>query len=265
MKKDVNINLNESIDKINNSNNSNNLNNLNKKSWEYIPDITDTTNVLEIYDENLKDNTTNYIYETNNENKDLTLNNSFKYVGSIFNTYCIIELDNKIYIIDRHAAHERLLFEKIKKCYYSEDKDTQLLAIPVIVELKKNEMDLVYENIHMFEDLGYELESFDDKSYKISGIPNDMNLNINIKEIFLDLVDELQSDTKTLRQEKEKRFLYTIACKAAVKANMKLTIEEDIALITDMMNLVNPFTCPHGRPIAYEISKYEIEKNVSRK
>jgi len=188
----------------------------------------------------------------------------YRYIGSLFDTYILIEIQDKLYIIDQHAAHERLLYEQIKEMYYSKTKETQMLLIPTLVELKNNEKEMVLRNIELFESTGFILEEFGDNMIKISGVPN-IGYDIDYAEMFKDTLDSLSSDTKTTKEERETRFVYTLACKAAVKANMKLNREEHIALIDKMVKLDRPFTCPHGRPTAYEISKYEIERRFSRK
>lgn len=189
----------------------------------------------------------------------------YKYIGQAFDTYIIIQIKDKMYIIDQHAAHERLLYEKFKENFYSKNKETQMLMIPLLIELKNNECEIVDSNIQYFENCGFILERFSNNSYKISGIPNIADLDIDYKSMFLDLVDELMGSNKTEYKDKEFRFLATLACKAAVKGNMNLTKEENIKLLDEMLKLENPFTCPHGRPTAYEISKYEIERKFGRK
>ena len=188
----------------------------------------------------------------------------YKYIGGLFDTYILIEINDKLYIIDQHAAHERLLYEQIRTRYYSKDKETQMLIIPEVVELKNSEKELLNENMSMFEKAGFVIEDFGDNAIKISGIPN-VRFDVNYQEMFTDLLDGLSGNNKTTTEEKEKRFVYTMACKAAVKGNMKLTREEHIALLDEMVKLDRPFTCPHGRPTAYEISKYEIERRFARK
>lgn len=188
----------------------------------------------------------------------------YKYIGQVFDTYIVIQIKEKMYIIDQHAAHERLLYEQIKQAYYSKDKETQILLIPILVELTTKEKEVVNANLEMFEKSGFMLEDFGDNAVKISGVPN-IGYDIEYKSMFKDIIDELLGAYKTEKSEKEFRFIATLACKAAVKGNMKLNREEQIALIDDMVKLDNPFTCPHGRPTAYEISKYEIERKFLRK
>lgn len=188
----------------------------------------------------------------------------YTYVGHIFNTYIIIQMDNKMYLIDQHAAHERYLFEQIKKSYYSKDKETQMLLIPILVELTSKEKNIVDENKEMFEKSGFIIDDFGENTVKICGVPN-IGYEIEYQSMFKDLIDELLGTSKTDKDEKEFRFLATVACKAAVKGNMNLDVKEQLRLVDNMMNLENPYTCPHGRPTAFEMSRYEIERKFFRK
>ena len=169
-----------------------------------------------------------------------------------------------MYVIDQHAAHERLLFEEFKESYYSTDRNIQMMLIPTLVELTPKEKNIVVENMSMFEKAGFILEEFDEKTIKISGVPN-IGYNIDYTGMFKDIIDEILGVIKTEKEEKEHRFLATLACKAAVKGNMKLDVQEQINLIDKMVKLENPFTCPHGRPTAFEMSRYEIERKFLRK
>jgi len=188
----------------------------------------------------------------------------YTYIGQVFNTYIVIQIAEKMYIIDQHAAHERLLYEQIKDAYYAKDRESQILLMPILVELTAKEKNIVDENIEMFEKAGFMIEEFGENTIKISGVPN-IGYEIEYKSMFKDIIDDLLGATKTEQKEKEFRFIATLACKAAVKGRMKLDREEQITLIDNMMKLENPFTCPHGRPTAYELSKYEIERRFLRK
>ena len=188
----------------------------------------------------------------------------YTYVGHIFNTYIIIQMDNKMYVIDQHAAHERYLFEQIKESYYSKDRETQMILIPILVELTSKEKNIVDENKEMFEKAGFIIDDFGENTVKISGVPN-IGYEIEYKSMFKDLIDDLLGTNKTEKEEKEFRFLATVACKAAVKGNMKLDVKEQLRLVDNMMKLENPYTCPHGRPTAFEMSRYEIERKFFRK
>ena len=125
-------------------------------------------------------------------------------------------------------------------------------------------MGIVRDNIEMFENAGFILDEFDDNTYKVAGVPN-VGYNIDHKSMFKDMITELSTTEKTERQTKEHRFLATLACKAAVKGGMKLDVEEQKRLVDNMIVLDNPFTCPHGRPTAVPMTRYEIERKFMRK
>lgn len=190
---------------------------------------------------------------------------NYKFVGIAFATYIIIEINSELYIIDQHAAHERIMYEKVKKNYYSnEEKDSQLMLVPDVITLTHKEMSIVRENEKMFERAGFIFEEFGENTLKLTGVPN-ICMELNTKQLFLDILDEIDTVAITARQEKEDKFIATIACKAAVKANMALTKQEVDSLMGKLLLLPNPFTCPHGRPTAIKMSKIDIEKKFSRR
>ena len=189
----------------------------------------------------------------------------YKIIGIVFSTYIIIEMNQEMYIIDQHAAHERVLYEKVKKNYYSNStRDSQMLLLPDIITLTHKEMDIAKENLDMFRKVGFDLEEFGENTIKLTGVPT-ICMNLDNKELFLETLDEINTVARTAKQEKEEKFIATVACKAAVKANMALTIEEVQSLIDKMLELPNPFSCPHGRPTAIKMSKYDIERKFARK
>ena len=190
---------------------------------------------------------------------------NYKFIGIAFNTYIIIEIDKEMYIIDQHAAHERILYEKVKANYYSNsEKNSQLMLLPDIITLTHKEMEVAKENMEMFRRAGFMLEEFGENTIKLTGVP-EICINLETKDMFLETLDEINSISRTAKQEIEERFIATVACKAAVKANMVLTREEVDSLIQKLLLLPNPFTCPHGRPTAIKMSKYDIERKFSRK
>ena len=189
----------------------------------------------------------------------------YKIVGIVFKTYIVIEMQDEMYIIDQHAAHERIMYERIKQNYYSGgEKESQLMLLPDIITLTHKEMDVVRENIRMFEKAGFMLEEFGDNTIKLSGVP-EICLDLETKELFLETLDEINSLGRTAKQEIEERFIATVACKAAVKANMSLDEKEVKSLMDELLKLPNPFTCPHGRPTSIKMTKYEIERKFARK
>ena len=189
----------------------------------------------------------------------------YKFIGIAFNTYIIIEMDKEMYIIDQHAAHERIMYEKVKKNYYSEGtKDSQMLLLPDIITLSHKEMEIAKDNMDMFEKAGFSLEEFGENTIKLTGVPT-VCIDIDNKELFLETLDEINAIARTAKQEKEEKFIATVACKAAVKANMVLDKAEVENLMDKLLELPNPFTCPHGRPTAIKMSKYDIERKFARK
>ena len=190
---------------------------------------------------------------------------TYKFIGIVFNTYIIIEIDKEMYILDQHAAHERILYEKVKLNYYKGNQEnTQIMLLPDVITLSHKEMQIVNENMQMFEKAGFILEEFGENTIKLSGVP-DMCIDLDTKELFLETLDEIISLGKTAKQEIEERFIATVACKAAVKANMALDEKEVKALMDKLLELPNPFTCPHGRPTSIKMTKYDIERKFSRK
>ena len=189
----------------------------------------------------------------------------YKFIGIVFNTYIIIEIDKEMYIIDQHAAHERIMYEKVKSNYYSEkSKDSQMLLLPDIITLTHKEMEIAKDNMDMFEKAGFCLEEFGENTIKLTGVPT-VCIELDNKELFLETLDEINTVARTAKQEKEEKFIATVACKAAVKANMVLNKEEVESLMDKLLALPNPFTCPHGRPTAIKMTKYDIERKFARK
>ena len=190
---------------------------------------------------------------------------NYKFIGIAFSTYIIVQINDEIYIIDQHAAHERVMYEKIKKNFYdNKEKESQLMLVPDVITLSHKEMGIAQDNKDIFEKAGFTFEEFGENTIKLTGVPN-ICMEMNTKELFLDILDEINTVARTARQEVEEKFIATIACKAAVKANMKLTEEEVDELMRQILKLPNPFTCPHGRPTAIKMSKAEIEKKFARR
>ena len=190
---------------------------------------------------------------------------AYKFIGIVFKTYIIIEIGQEMYILDQHAAHERIMYEKVKENYYSESsKDSQMLLLPDVITLTHKEMDIAKENMEMFRKAGFTLEEFGENTIKLTGVPT-VCIDLDTKELFLETLDEINTVARTAKQEKEEKFIATVACKAAVKANMALDAKEVESLMDKLLSLPNPFTCPHGRPTAIKMTKYDIERKFARK
>lgn len=189
----------------------------------------------------------------------------YKILGVAFNTYILLEIDDDIYILDQHAAHERVLYEKVKENFYrAGGKEIQMLLLPDILEVSKRDMHAIREHIDLFEQAGFAIEEFGDNTIKINGVPT-ICFEMNTKDLFMDIIDGIDITNRTNAQDIEEKFISTVACKAAVKANMKLDEREIRGLMDQLMLLENPFTCPHGRPTAMRLTKTEIEKKFSRR
>ncbi len=211
-------------------------------------------------DENMEDSNVS-MFETDSAYKKLT----YKFIGIAFNTYIILEIGDELYIMDQHAAHERIMYEKVKKNFYAEgEKASQLLLLPDIITLTHKEMDIARDNFALFRKAGFMVEEFGENTVKLSGVP-EVCIDLDTQELFKETLDEINTVARTAKQEKEEKFVATVACKAAVKANMELTKEEVDSLMNKLLELPNPFTCPHGRPTVIKMSKYEIERKFARK
>ena len=199
------------------------------------------------------------------DNEDYSKVPAYKYCGSVFLTYLIIEMGNEMYIIDQHAAHERVMYEEIKKNYYQNaEKDSQIMLLPDIITLSHKEKAIVKENVDLFRKAGFMLEEFGDNTIRLGGVPS-ICMDMDTKELFLEILDTIDTVAITAKQEKEDKFIATIACKAAVKANMALTKEEVDNLMKKLLILPNPFTCPHGRPTAIKMEKADLERKFNRR
>ena len=194
--------------------------------------------------------------------RDNTRKIEYKYLGILFRTYILIEIDNEIYMIDQHAGHERVLYEQIKENYKNHiQNNSQMMLMPEVFNLSHKEMEFVKENIQLFKDTGFDIELFGENSVKINGIP-DLEYRSKTKNIFFDILDEMISNERTSIKDVEDRFIATVACKAAVKANMDLNPQEVDKLIQNLLTLNNPYTCPHGRPTTIKLGRDFLEKRL---
>lgn len=187
-------------------------------------------------------------------------------VGQAFSTYIIFQTGEKLVILDQHAAHERIIYEKLKRKFYKGEPLAQSLAAPVVLELSHKELDFLNEHKEIFLNLGFIYEDFGNNSIVLRSIPflTYEAKDIDVRSLFLDALDTMINFDGTKYSEVADETLYQIACKAAVKANKNMSELEIRALLNDLGNIENPFTCPHGRPITVEIEKHELEKMFKR-
>ncbi|MGN0515275.1 MAG: DNA mismatch repair endonuclease MutL [Lachnospiraceae bacterium] len=185
-----------------------------------------------------------------------------KIIGQLFDTYWIVEFEDKMYMIDQHAAHEKVLYERIMAKYRNNQAASQNLMPPVVVTLSVNDIETLKQNMDYFNEIGYEIEEFGGKDYAIKAVPMEL-FGLNEKDVFMEILDELSAgNSKTITSITDR--IATIACKAAVKGNNRLSDCEAKELINELLTLENPYNCPHGRPTIVSMSKYEIEKKFKR-
>ena len=186
-----------------------------------------------------------------------------KIIGQLFDTYWLVEFDEKLFIIDQHAAHEKVLYERTLKGLKNKEHTSQMLKPPMVISLSMQEEALLKKYMQQFTDLGYEIEHFGGMEYQICAVPGNL-YNINKKELFIEILDNLNELSGRNNPELILEKIASMSCKAAVKGNMKLSRMEMESLIKELLTLDNPYQCPHGRPTIISKSKYEIEKKFKR-
>lgn len=187
----------------------------------------------------------------------------YKICGQVFNTYIVIEKDGKMLMIDQHAAHERLRYEKLLAQYKERNIITQILLMPEIVSLTVNEYSVFLENEQAINDLGYICESYGEREIIVREIPLEAE-DSNVSETIFSLIEMFLSNRKNIDDDLASKMLYRIACRGAIKANKELAMREMETLLDNILSLDNINTCPHGRPITIEFSKDFIEKQFKR-
>lgn len=203
-----------------------------------------------------------YNTENNNIIESKNFLNNYRIVGQIFSTYWIIEQNDSMYIIDQHAAHEKILYEQFVKTYKNNKHISQILLQPLTVRVSIKEKEVLTENLSIFENLGFHIEEFGKNTYIVRSVPIIFN-NPENTDFFIEILDFLNDSVNSNFDIKFTKIV-SMSCKAAVKAHDKLNTLEINKLIEDLLNLENPFNCPHGRPTIIEISKNEIEKKFKR-
>ncbi len=184
-------------------------------------------------------------------------------IGQVFDTYWLIEYENQLYIIDQHAAHEKVLYERKMAELSRKEFTTQALMPPLILSLDGKEVEALETYREQIELLGYQVEHFGGKEYMISGIPGNL-YHLDMKDLFIEMLDDFSNASGKATPELILEKVASMSCKAAVKGNNHLSMEEMEALIDELLMLENPFHCPHGRPTIVSISKYEMEKKFKR-
>lgn len=188
----------------------------------------------------------------------------YKVVGQVFETYWLVEYDNSLYIIDQHAAHERVLYEKTLKSMKTREFTSQMISPPIVLNLSMQEVELLNTYMDQFTRIGFEIEEFGQDSYAVRAVPDNL-FSIAKKDLLIQMLDSLSDEiTRNLSPDLIDEKIASMSCKAAVKGNMKLSIQEVNALIGELLSLDNPYHCPHGRPTIIAMTKRELEKKFKR-
>ena len=186
-----------------------------------------------------------------------------KIIGQVFETYWLVQMEDKLYIIDQHAAHEKVLYERIVKEMKERNVSSQIVSPPIIISLNLEEQEKMKKYQNIFETLGFEIESFGGREYSIRAVPQNL-FGMTEQGFFIEVLDHLEEDPSSKTLDVLSDRMATMACKAAVKGNQKLSLRETEALIDELLQLENPYNCPHGRPTIISMTKYELEKKFKR-
>lgn len=200
---------------------------------------------------------TNFIEEAKRSN--------IRLIGQLFETYWLIEAEEKLFIVDQHAAHEKVLFERNMKTFAERDYTSQQLSPPIILSLTMQEQNALKRNLEELTGLGFEIDPFGGSEYTILAVPDNL-YNLDVKRLFFELLDDMAAEGGSGRTTTEMIWnkVATASCKAAVKGNQRISRAEAQELIRELLTLENPYHCPHGRPTMISMSKYEIEKKFKR-
>ena len=190
---------------------------------------------------------------------------SYRYIGVAFNKYVILEINNELYFMNQNVAYEKIIYEKLKKDMYNENKNnSQLLLLPDIITLTQKQMDIAKDNFELFYTCGFDLEEFGENTIKLSGVP-EICVNLNTEELFKDLLDEINQVPRNETEQKREKCLSIIATKIAEQENLGTSEEEVNDLINQLLKFKNPFISLNGKQSAIKLSRYEIERKFARK
>lgn len=184
-------------------------------------------------------------------------------IGQLFSTYWLLEYEQQLYMIDQHAAHEKVLYEKTMAKINEKEFLSQIISPPIVLTLSAREEEAVKHHMEVLTKLGFTIEAFGGNEYSVSSLPADM-FGINGKDLLIEFIDDLVDGTSNSTPDIVLEKVASMSCKAAVKGSSSMSYKEAEALITQLMTLENPFFCPHGRPVIISMTKYEIEKKFKR-
>lgn len=184
-------------------------------------------------------------------------------IGQLFDTYWLIQYGNQLYIMDQHAAHEKVNYERLMEAYRKKERITQFVSPPMVISMTRAEEAILEEFKSEFERIGFTIEPYGGREYAISEIPANL-YGINEKELFLEMLSDLEDRGSMQPSELIASKLASMSCKAAIKGGQKISFQEADALVSQLLTLENPYACPHGRPTIITMTKYELEKKFKR-
>ena len=184
-------------------------------------------------------------------------------IGQLFDTYWLIQYGNQLYIMDQHAAHEKVNYERLMEAYRKKERITQFVSPPMVISLTRAEEAILEEFKSEFERIGFTIEPYGGREYAISEIPANL-YGINEKDLFLEMLSDLEDRGSMQPSELIASKLASMSCKAAIKGGQKISFKEADALVSQLLTLENPYACPHGRPTIITMTKYELEKKFKR-
>ena len=191
------------------------------------------------------------------------IKSEYKLIGQVFDTYWLVEYHDNLYIIDQHAAHERILYEKTLKGMKNREFTSQMISPPIILNLSMQEEELLKTYMDQFTRIGFEIEEFGQESYAVRAVPDNL-FSIAKKDLLMEMLDSLSEINRNQASDLIDEKIASMSCKAAVKGNMKISASEVDALIGELLTLDNPYHCPHGRPTIIAMTKRELEKKFKR-
>ena len=218
-------------------------------------------------EEKIEENSINIVKNKKEIKKDIVLQKSsdiidtkFRIIGQVFDTFILVEREGIFEIYDQHIVHERILYEKLKKMYYSDKTSMQQLLVPIRVSIDPRELEIISENIEEFKKSGFEIDRFSDNEILIRSVPI-LDFNDSTENIFRNVLNNIKEKRYTDIRE---NILISMSCKGAIKANQKLSFEEMETMVRKLHE-IGEYTCPHGRPIIVKITLDDLEKLFKRK
>ena len=186
-----------------------------------------------------------------------------KIIGQVFETYWIVEYEDEMYIIDQHAAHEKVNFERLMKRFENNDISSQTLTQPIILNLSMKDANIVEQYLDNFNEIGFVIEPFQGTDFAVRAVPSEL-YTLDSEDVLMDIIDNFTAEIGSMVPNIVTEKIASMSCKASIKGNTKISFAEADALIDELLSCENPYNCPHGRPTIIKMSKEELEKKFKR-